>query len=479
MWLPRVRRSAVMADNFRRALFSTTKNCREEERFFSLLVVNRPGTLAQIAQAFSALHTNVGSLSVQQTVVPELSRMTISASVSDHTTARILRRLRRMVCVTFYHVTTMHQCLLDEACVVQSQLLLRLTVPPSQMDVVKGLLVKYNGRLIEDDSNFSDTSIVVPPSSSEVDCENEPSSRFPSTIVHVVNAPHLLNTLIHRLGLEGVAIRECQTAGPCFLDIYTQSTLQPKPLHTTSPTTARPEYSNSRRKLHDRIAAQLYFPEHVPSLLRHPKFILLLGIPGAGKSSILSELDQTERIVLNDFVNFDVDDVIALLPEFYKAMLSIGLGNLQDEEPTDPHTRYNQCQEEAKYIMDQNLKQATAERRNVILHGSGRSLEKYQDLIRGLDPRYEVHVMCVDIPLDLAMERVESRSKGYGRKVPKAFVEDAARRIRETFATLANALPYAHVFDNTQSPPALVWSKQQHRVVVQEPDHPIQRKYGL
>ncbi|RHY93394.1 hypothetical protein DYB37_002623 [Aphanomyces astaci] len=380
-----------------RARFST-KEGREEERFFSLLVVNRPGTLAQIAQAFAALHTNVGSLSVQPTVVPELSRMTISASVNEHTTARILRRLRRMVCVTFHHVTTMHQCLVDDACVLQSQLLLRLNVPPYHMTAVAALLAKHNGHVIDDSHNGTD---VVPSSSSEVAIEHSSTKTTPlsATIVHAVNAPHVLNTLVHRLTLlHGVRILDCHTAAPCFLDISSQVTLQPKPLHPATTTATRPTYSNSRRKLHDRIAAQLFFPQHVPSQLAQPKFILLLGIPGAGKSSILSELDQSERIVLNDFVNFDVDDVIALLPEFYKAMLNIGLGNVQAQAPTDPHTRYLQCQEEAKFILDANLKQATADRRNVILHGSGRSLDKYELLLRSLDHRYEVHVMCVDIP---------------------------------------------------------------------------------
>ncbi|RHY06181.1 hypothetical protein DYB36_002448 [Aphanomyces astaci] len=438
-----------------RARFST-KEGREEERFFSLLVVNRPGTLAQIAQAFAALHTNVGSLSVQPTVVPELSRMTISASVNEHTTARILRRLRRMVCVTFHHVTTMHQCLVDDACVLQSQLLLRLNVPPYHTTAVAALLAKHNGHVIDDSHNDTD---VVPSSSSEVAIEHSSTKSTPlsATIVHAVNAPHVLNTLVHRLTLlHGVRILDCHTAAPCFLDITSQSTLQPKPLHPATTTAIRPTYSNSRRKLHDRIAAQLFFPQHVPSQLAQPKFILLLGIPGAGKSSILSELDQSERIVLNDFVNFDVDDVIALLPEFYKAMLNIGLGNVQAQAPTDPHTRYLQCQEEAKFILDANLKQATADRRNVILHGSGRSLDKYELLLQSLDHRYEVHVMCVDIPVELALRRGEARSRGYGRNVPKEFVEDAAVRIRRTFPALASQLPYAHVFDSTKWPPTLV-----------------------
>ncbi|KAG9414539.1 hypothetical protein AC1031_007946 [Aphanomyces cochlioides] len=448
----------------------STKERREEERFFSLLVVNRPGTLAQIASAFAALGSNIGSLSVQQTVVPELSRMTIAAIVSEQTTSKILRRLRRMVCVTFFHVTTMQQCLLDEAFVLQSQLLLRLEYSPDKKSDVETILAKYNGKFIEE----NEPALIAPSDDDDV----QPTA----TVVHFVNAPHLLNTLVHRLTLQGVRIAECQSAGPCFLDIYSQSTLQPKPLQTTLPTTARPTYSIARRDLHDRIAAQLFFPSHVPSHLVRPKFILLLGIPGSGKTSILSELDQTERIVLNDFVNFDVDDIIALLPEFYKAMLNVGFGNLQEGDEgdaMDPHVRYNQCQDEAKYILDTNLQQAMLEHRNIILHGSGRSLVKYQALIRSLDRRYEVQVMCVDIPIELAMERVENRSKGYGRNVPKEFVEDAAMRIRETFPTLARELPYAHVFDSTTWPPVLIWSKQQNRVVVEEPKHPVQQKYGL
>jgi hypothetical protein len=155
----------------------------------------------------------------------------------------------------------MQQCLLDEACVLQSQLLLYdCTFLSTEKDAVEALLSKYNGRFI-DGGGHSYHRIALPSSSrhrrakwTNIICKTLP---WTLTLVHFVKSPHLLNTLMHRLGLEGVDIIECQAVGPCVLDIYSQSTLQPKPLHATSPTTARLEYSSSRRKLHDRIAPQL------------------------------------------------------------------------------------------------------------------------------------------------------------------------------------------------------------------------------
>ncbi|OQR80970.1 hypothetical protein ACHHYP_16891 [Achlya hypogyna] len=445
---------------------------KEEERYFSLLVINRPGVLGQVAAAFARHETNITSLTARPTHVPELSRMNISAVLSSHKSNRILRSLRRMVSVPFFHVATAQQLFLDDACLVQSQLLLRLDLPVDALAQAHKVIEAYNGAIVLKNEPSLLTPLTTAPSAKDAH----------NTLVHVVNAPHFLNSFLAELRDLGGHVLECQSSGPCFLDIYTQSTLVAKPV-VSDPPPPPGDYSKERQRLHARIAAQLYFHPHLPHKLANPKFILLLGIPGSGKTSILSELDQTGRIVLNDFVNFDVDDITALLPEFYQAMLNIGLGNLAVSEEAarsmDPHVRYSQCQEEAKYILNTNLAHAMEERMNIILHGSGRSLATYQGLIDALHPSYEVHVMCVDVPIDMALERVEARSRGYGRNVPKEVVEGAANQILPHFRTLAENVPNAHIFDSSQWPPALIWSKQGHEIVFHVKEHPVHDKYGL
>ncbi|EQC25478.1 hypothetical protein SDRG_02929 [Saprolegnia diclina VS20] len=467
--------------SFVRGFCALPSASKEEERYFSLLVINRAGVLGQVATAFARHDANITSLTARPTHVPELSRMNISAILSAHKANRILRNLQRIVSVPFFHVTTAQQLLLDDACLVQSQALFRLSIPEAALSPVHKLIEAYNGSIVMKNEPSLLTPLTTAPSAKDAH----------NTLVHVVNAPHLLNSFLHELEVLGTTVLECQTSGPCFLDIYTQSTLVAKPVvehplepNGTSSSSSGPHtYSKERQRLHARIAAQLYFHPHLPSKLASPKFILLLGIPGSGKTSILSELDQTGRIVLNDFVNFDVDDITALLPEFYQAMLNIGLGNFAEAPPPglsmDPHVRYSHCQEEAKFILNSNLAHAMHERMNIILHGSGRSLDTYRSLLDSLDPSYEIHVMCVDVPIEMALDRVEARSRGYGRNVPREIVEGAATQILPHFRTLAEAAPNAHIFDSSTWPPALIWSKQGHEIVYHSKTHPVQEKYGL
>ncbi len=323
-------------------------------------------------------------------------------------------------------------------------------------------------------------------------------------LFHIVNTPSALNSFLHTLKTTlNVDILECQTSGPSFLDIYARSTLQAKqpPLPSSRDITLKKvdassssshNFSKERQALHARIATQLYFDPHVPTDLLKPKFILLLGIPGAGKTSMLTHLDASERIVLQDFVNFDIDDIIALLPEFYQAMLNIGLGNFSQittsscgkHDLEEAHARYNQCQDEAKFILNTNLEVAMERHMNIILHGSGRSVEKYLALFKQLQSRercrYETHLMCVDVPLPTALHRVDTRSKGgFGRHVPHAFVEVAHDRVVPHFRRLMPLVPHAHLFDGTESPPRLIWSKQSHEVVHQDKSHAVHVKFQL
>ncbi|GLE05334.1 hypothetical protein PINS_up014347 [Pythium insidiosum] len=268
-------------------------------------------------------------------------------------------------------------------------------------------------------------------------------------------------------------------------------------------TDASGSFTPERLKLHARIAHQLY--SAAPQRVATPKFVLLVGIPGAGKSTILSQLDLTGQLTLADFVNFDVDDIIALLPEYYHAMLNVGLGNAEPattttatSDPQDdakqqqhrhrqrrsrlpaPQRRYQMCRDEARFILEKNLLHAIMCRRNIILHGSGKSYSRYASIIDQVQAAgFEVHVMCLDVPLEMAYERVERRSSGYGRDVPKLLIDFTASLLPRHFRRLATRVPNAHLFASDTMPPRLVWSKQQATVVHDNPDDPVQRKYAL
>ncbi|CAI5745998.1 unnamed protein product [Peronospora destructor] len=229
-----------------------------------------------------------------------------------------------------------------------------------------------------------------------------------------------------------------------------------------------------------------------------PKFVLLLGILGFGKSTMLSHLDLMGQLTIQDFVNFDVDDVIALLPEFYHAMLNVGLGNdpesrivtdlehagMSSKAPVKllprPQTRYQLCRDEARFILKKNLDGGIMSRKNIILHGSGKNFTSYAltlDQVEAAD--FDVHVVCLDIPITEAYKQVDKRSSGFGRDVPRLVIETASSLIRRNFRRLASRVPNAHLFDSIGIPPRLVWSKQRSEIVTEHPDDDVQQKYGI
>jgi len=63
----------------------------------SVLVENKFGVLARVASMFSAKGYNINSLSVGETVDPEVSRMTIVVTGDDMILEQIVKQLRRLI----------------------------------------------------------------------------------------------------------------------------------------------------------------------------------------------------------------------------------------------------------------------------------------------------------------------------------------------------------------------------------------------
>jgi acetolactate synthase I/III small subunit len=63
----------------------------------SVLVENKFGVLARVASMFSAKGYNIESLSVGETIDPEVSRMTIVVAGDDMILEQIIKQLRRLI----------------------------------------------------------------------------------------------------------------------------------------------------------------------------------------------------------------------------------------------------------------------------------------------------------------------------------------------------------------------------------------------
>ncbi|EGZ07842.1 hypothetical protein PHYSODRAFT_527334 [Phytophthora sojae] len=534
-----------------------------EERIISALVVNRPGTLAQIADVFGYADQNITGL-----CLPALKK-----------------RLRALVAVTFFHLTTVNFCVANDQLLLRSQLLLQIRRDPRRQPQLLRILNEFDAELIvphdEQDADSDEPLVALDDEGADFDDEDgvpfsHSSAASATQFLTLADEPNKVIRFMGALTEEGFQILETQTCGPVFLDT-SHSTLDPESAYSfrrkvasevenllvvptdNESTTADPAkteseiqgggahvsegtasvlrqlnknadptvmsaeadpldadvmtalpptstfqlhtndqgyFSPQRLRLHARIAQQLY--SSAPQDLTTPKFVLLLGIPGSGKSTMLSHLDLMGQLTLQDFVNFDVDDVIALLPEFYHAMLNVGLGNEPESRSvTDPNaaeviskphakllpgpqTRYQLCRDEARFILKKNLHSAIMSRKNIILHGSGKSFTSYARTIDQVKAAgFDVHVICLDIPITEAYKRVDKRSSGYGRDVPRSVIDAASSLITRNFRRLASRVPNAHLFDSMGIPPRLVWSKQRSEIVTEHPDDTVQRKYGI
>ncbi|CAH0476189.1 unnamed protein product [Peronospora belbahrii] len=517
-----------------------------QERIISALVVNRPGTLAQIANVFKYGDHNITNLCVRSTLVPELSRITISCFLQDRAVEAIKKRLQALVAITFFHLTTVNVCITTRQFVLRSQLLLQLRRDPHRQCQLVQILEKFQAEVIVPQDEYDADSDNPLAAMKEHEQYNKDGIPFSSSnaasrtqFLALTDEPDKLMKFLAALTEEGFQILETQTCGPVFLDTV-HSTLDPEsaysfrrkvalevenlllknhvdsgarssesdpldadvmtPVPPTSTfqlhTNDQGHFTSNRLQLHARIAQQLY--SSAPQDLFVPKFVLMLGIPGSGKSTMLSHLYLMGKLTLQDSVNFDIDDVIALLPEFYHAMLNVGLGNnpeshsVTDAERTGmnskphvkllpgPQTRYQLCRDEARFILKKNLYGAIMSRKNIILHGSGKSFTSYAHTIDQVKAAgYDVHVLCLDIPVTEAYKRVDKRSSGYGRDVPRSIIDTASSLITRNFRRLASRVSNAHLFDSTGIPPRLVWSKQNSEIVMKHPDDEVQQKYGM
>ncbi|KAL4166452.1 hypothetical protein KRP22_013711 [Phytophthora ramorum] len=434
--------------------------------------------LAQIADVFGYADQNITGLCVRSTVVPELSRVTISCFLRDRELPALKKRLRALVAVTFFHLTTVNFCVANEQLLLRSQLLLQIRRDSLRQPQLLRVLHEFDADLVvpHDEQDAASDDPLVAMDDEHFDGDEVPHSHSSAAsatqFLTLADEPDKIIQFLGALTEAGFQIVETQTCGPVFLDT-SHSTLDPESIDSfrrkvasevenllvvptdNESTTADPAkvtkrepkrdelevdpldadvmtplpptstfqlhtndqgyFSSKRLRLHARIAQQLY--SSAPQDLTVPKFVLLLGIPGSGKSTMLSHLDLMGQLTLQDFVNFDVDDVIALLPEFYHAMLNVGLGNEPESRSvTDPEagkvtsklrakllpgpqTRYQLCRDEARFILKKNLHSAIMSRKNIILHGSGKSFTSYARTIDQVKAAgFDVHVVCLDIP---------------------------------------------------------------------------------
>lgn len=78
-------------------MFMLLRSIEPMRHTISVLVENKFGVLARVASLFSAKGYNIESLSVGETIDPDVSRMTIAVSGDDMIVEQIIKQLRRLI----------------------------------------------------------------------------------------------------------------------------------------------------------------------------------------------------------------------------------------------------------------------------------------------------------------------------------------------------------------------------------------------
>ena len=120
--------------------------CLEESykrHIISVLVCNEFGVLARVAGLFSGRGYNIESLSVAETIEPNISRMTIVTSGPDNIIEQIIKQLRKLIPVLRVNDLT------DKEYVAKEMVLLKVKATKSLKDDIHRYVDIFRARIVD------------------------------------------------------------------------------------------------------------------------------------------------------------------------------------------------------------------------------------------------------------------------------------------------------------------------------------------
>ncbi len=183
---------------------------------------------------------------------------------------------------------------------------------------------------------------------------------------------------------------------------------------------------DDRLPLHDKLIHEVMYrpgldgnpPDTRPRAI--PTAILMMGAPGAGKSTILAGLRQRSDVVM-----IDPDEFKQKLPEYQEAI----------KDPSRmPLSAAHKVHYESSYIARRARDEAVAGRRNMMVDGTGRNAAAMIELCDRLrSTGYRVHLVFVHVSLEDSLSRIESRKNETGRHVPKSAAIECCEVVPHSF----------------------------------------------
>lgn len=153
------------------------------------------------------------------------------------------------------------------------------------------------------------------------------------------------------------------------------------------------------------------------------KAILTMGLPAAGKSTILKTKYKEEK---QDSVNVDPDEIKENHPDY---------------DPKNPQ----ELHQWSKEVANKKRWRAMAEGKNLIIDGTGTNLEKMTKWIYDLQALdYEVTLVYVKVTLKTSLHRNAKRD----RNVPEHVIREKAEYVTTSFQALKKIVDKVEVHDN-------------------------------
>lgn len=180
-------------------------------------------------------------------------------------------------------------------------------------------------------------------------------------------------------------------------------------------------YHESRRPLHQSIvASRLRAGVNVPANQQN-RVMFLAGGSGVGKSTVRESLSKADKPYRP--VTIDPDGIKELLPE-YRQMV----------EEFDQYAAFG-THEESSSLAKSVLKEATARHKNIIVDGTGDSEPgKFLAKIRDAQATgAKVDVVLVDVPVDVAIARVNARAVKSGRHIAEGTIRQIHQSVSARF----------------------------------------------
>ncbi len=210
-----------------------------------------------------------------------------------------------------------------------------------------------------------------------------------------------------------------------------------------------PPMDPDRRELHDRIKKDFLGRAKSVPHDRKPIAIMTMGGPSSGKSSLVRSEEGPGAQLLSNSVPVDADKIKEELPEYDEALRA------------SARDAAKMVHAESAFIMGQIRDQAIAERKNVVIDGTGSNALAYKELIQRLKGNgYHVVLVMPHVEKETALARGKERAEKEGRWVPEHIYDDAYENVPGNFMDIQQEVDEAYLFDTNKFPPTLKWDRK-------------------